>query len=61
MAPRNFGFRVILVKINVRKNAPIRIPAPDIGLGFRQQKLFANRSTPLDNQFGAWHRRRCWW
>jgi len=59
MAARNFGFRVILVEVNVREDAPIRIPAADIGLGFCQQELFANRPTPLDDQFGAGHRGRC--
>lgn len=58
MAARNLGFRVILIKVNIRKDTPVRIPAPDIGLRFGQQELLANRSTPLDDQFGAWHRGR---
>src|SRR5262245_38468306 len=53
VAARDFGFRIVLVQVDVREDASVGVPATDQGLGSVDRKLFANLAAALNDQFGA--------
>src|SRR5262245_23198958 len=50
---RNLGFGVILIQINVRKDAAISVPATDHRLGSGYRKLFSDFASTLNDQSGS--------
>src|SRR5262249_4312743 len=50
---RNLGFGVILVQINVREDAAIRVPATDHRLGSGDRKLLPDFASTLNDQSGS--------
>src|SRR5262245_37754442 len=53
VAARDFGFRIVLVQVDVREDASVGVPAADHRLSSADRKLFANLAAALNDQFGA--------
>ena len=50
MPSRYFGFRIVLIQVDVREDAAVRIPTPNIRFNANDRKLFPNSSAALDYQ-----------
>src|SRR5262245_12524316 len=50
MPSRNLGFGIVLIQINIREDAAVRVPPPDIGFDADYGKLSSCSPAALDNQ-----------
>ncbi len=53
MAAGHFGFRIIRIQIDIRKNPSVRIPTANIGLLTAQRKLLAGRAPTFYYEGGV--------